>query len=72
MLNSHTSTPAKPKNLVVPKKPFTRQAPVSDAAGLEDKIRERAHQLFEGRGREPGSDEQDWVQAEHEILKQRP
>jgi hypothetical protein len=32
-----------------------------------DKIRERAYELYEGRGREPGLDEQDWLRAEHEI-----
>jgi hypothetical protein len=32
-------------------------------------IRERAYQLYESRGREPGQDEQDWLRAEKEILK---
>ena len=72
MLNPQTSTPAKPKTLTIPKQPFARVAPISDAAGLEDQIRERAHQLYEDRGREPGRDMQDWVQAEQEILNQRP
>jgi len=51
---------------------MTRVAPISDAPGLENKIRERAYQLYEGRGREPDKDQQDWVQAEREILNQRP
>jgi DUF2934 family protein len=71
MFDSHASTAAKPKTLTIPKNSFTRVAPVSDTTGLENKIRERAHQLYEDRGREPGQDEQDWVQAEHEILNQK-
>jgi len=31
------------------------------------RIEERAHQLFEGRGREHGHDVEDWLQAEQEI-----
>jgi hypothetical protein len=49
---------------------FARAVPF-DPVGLESKIRERAHQLYEVRGRDPGKDEQDWLQAEHEILDQR-
>jgi hypothetical protein len=45
MSDSHTSTPAKPKALTVPKK-AARVVPIFDAAGLENKIRERAHQLY--------------------------
>jgi len=72
MFDSHASTSAKHTTLTVPKNTFARVAPVSDseAAGLENKIRERAHQLYEDRGREPGKDQQDWIQAEHEILNQ--
>jgi len=35
----------------------------------QDRIRNRAYQLYESRGREPGRDEQDWFRAEQEILK---
>jgi hypothetical protein len=34
------------------------------------KIRERAYELYESRGREPGQDEQDWFRAEKELLEQ--
>jgi hypothetical protein len=50
---------------------FARAVPRFDPVGLESKIRERAHQLYEVRGRDPGKDEQDWLQAEHEILDHR-
>jgi hypothetical protein len=36
----------------------------------DSKIRERAYELYESRGREPGQDEQDWLRAEKELLKQ--
>jgi hypothetical protein len=35
------------------------------------RIKERAYQLYEVGGREHGHDEQDWLRAEQEILKQR-
>jgi hypothetical protein len=34
----------------------------------QDKIRERAYELYESRGCEPGQDEQDWLRAERELL----
>jgi Protein of unknown function (DUF2934) len=67
MFDSGTPTPAKRKTRAVSKKSATRLSPVSIAV-LEDKIRERAHQIYEDRGREPGRELQDWVQAEDEIL----
>jgi hypothetical protein len=38
-------------------------------ASSHEKIRERAYELYEGRGREPGLDEQDWLRAEQEIVE---
>jgi hypothetical protein len=70
MLNPQTSTPAKPKTLNIPKQSIAGVAPVSPAMRSENEIKERAHQLYESRGREPGGDVQDWIQAEREILKQ--
>ncbi|HSZ62070.1 MAG TPA: DUF2934 domain-containing protein [Terriglobales bacterium] len=43
-------------------------AMMPDAAPSDSKIRERAYELYENRGREPGQDEQDWFRAEREIL----
>jgi hypothetical protein len=42
-----------------------------DAVASDSKIRERAYELYESRGREPGQDDQDWLRAEKELLKQR-
>ena len=72
MAKSHPPALAKPKTLVVPKGTLARVVPIPDAAELENMIRERAYQLYEGRGREAGQDQQDWVQAEHEILTPQP
>jgi len=35
---------------------------------LDEKIRRRAYELYEQRGRTDGSDLEDWVQAEAEVL----
>jgi hypothetical protein len=35
------------------------------------RIRDRAYELYENRGRKPGNEEQDWLRAEQEILRQR-
>jgi hypothetical protein len=59
-----------PADLTASKDAFARAVPPLDPVGLERKIRERAHELYEIRGRGPGKDEQDWLQAEHEILDQ--
>ena len=59
MVKSYPPPAAKPKTLVVPKATLTRVVPISDAAGLENQIRERAYQLYEGRGREPSQEQQD-------------
>jgi hypothetical protein len=35
---------------------------------LEDEIRRRAYELFQERGGIPGSEHEDWMRAEHEVL----
>jgi hypothetical protein len=40
-----------------------------DISASQDRIRERAFHLFESRGSEPGTDIQDWLHAERQILK---
>ena len=35
----------------------------------QDRIRERAFQIYESRGSRPGHDIQDWLRAEHQILE---
>jgi Protein of unknown function (DUF2934) len=40
----------------------------SASTDLHAKIRQRAYELYEERGRTPGGEHQDWLQAEHEVL----
>jgi hypothetical protein len=41
-------------------------------AAAHDKIANRAHQLYEARGREPGHDMEDWLKAEHDLEERAP
>lgn len=55
-------------NINPPKKPqatVTNEA--SEAEDLESRIRERAHELYEVRGREEGHEVEDWLRAEDEL-----
>ncbi|HEY3839958.1 MAG TPA: DUF2934 domain-containing protein [Bryobacteraceae bacterium] len=47
--------------LASPKKTVTQPVP------LEEKIRQRAHELYLQRGCEDGHDVEDWLQAEAEV-----
>ena len=55
-----------------PKKTGAKLTMMPDAVPSQEKIRTRAYQLYEGRGREPGQEEQDWLRAEQEILIRKP
>ena len=46
-------------------KPTISNAPSHNQAEI---IRQRAHELYEARGREEGHDLDDWLQAEAEIV----
>ena len=46
--------------------------PVSSPNDRHEKIAQRAYQLYEGRGCVNGNDIDHWLEAEKEILKQRP
>jgi Protein of unknown function (DUF2934) len=39
---------------------------------FQEKIRVRAYELFEQRGGEHGHDIEDWLQAEIELVRQKP
>lgn len=41
----------------------------TETLSLEERIRLRAYQLYVQRGNQPGSDLDDWLQAEEEIRK---
>ncbi len=73
MISPKTAKQPQPMITTVPKNapsnvttmPSTTPAPILS----QEEIRERAHELYESRGREHGQDEQDWLRAEQEILK---
>jgi len=62
---------SKPKVVVTPKDSPVKLTMMPNTAPPQDTIRERAYQLYESRGREPGQEEQDWFRAEREFLKQK-
>jgi hypothetical protein len=45
-----------------------RQPGQSKTPELDDKIRLRAYEIYQQRGRTDGSELEDWVQAEVEVL----
>jgi Protein of unknown function (DUF2934) len=49
--------------------PIRRSASIEKpiALDLEGQIRQRAYELYEERGRTPGRETDDWVQAEREV-----
>lgn len=53
--------------LTLPTPPTTNDPPSESSSELQDRIRHRAYQLYEERGREDGRDFDDWLQAESEI-----
>jgi hypothetical protein len=58
----------------VQKQSKVKISPASKSAAREicasqDRIRERAFHIFESRGSEPGTDMQDWLHAERQILE---
>ena len=63
-----TQKQPQPKIVVSPKSSPSNVAMIADTVPSQDRIRERAYELYEGRGREPGQEEQDWLHAEREIL----
>jgi hypothetical protein len=60
-----------PNIVIAPKSSPGKNAMTPDTVPSQEtaKIRERAYELYERRGRKPGHDQQDWLRAEQEILK---
>lgn len=50
----------------------TKRSPANPAdIDIEDKIRRRAYELYEERGRGDGHELQGWLKAEAEVLRSR-
>ncbi len=60
---------ARPQPAVESKNSPSKMIMMPVAVSSADRTRERAYELYEGRGREPGQDVQDWLRAEQEVLK---
>lgn len=60
-----------PKIVVDPKSSPAKITMMAGTVPLQDKIRQRAYELYESRDRKPGQDVQDWLRAEQEISKQK-
>ena len=71
MISLKTPTQPQPKIVSGPKSSKSNVALMPDTVPTQDKIRGRAYELYESRGREAGQDEQDWLRAEQEILQQK-
>lgn len=68
--------PSNEQPRAVPRKSEMNSAPPTlsepiNIVSIEESIRLRAYQLYEERGRIDGHDEEDWAQAEMEILSQQ-
>jgi len=51
------------------KEPGRSKERVAETATLEEQVRQRAYELYVLRGDEAGSELDDWLQAEAEILQ---
>jgi hypothetical protein len=54
--------------MATPKK--TNVIPMPVAAPTSEEIAQRAYEIFQTRGGEPGHDLDDWLQAESELLRE--
>ena len=50
---------------------FTTSQTTASPSDLHERIRRRAYELYEERGREDGHDLADWLQAESEVTRRR-
>ena len=69
MIISKVHKQPRPETVLRPKNPPGNVTMTPGTRPSEDMIRERAYELYEGRGREPGQHEQDWLRAEQDILR---
>ena len=68
MIRAQVDKQPQPKTGSDPRSSTARASTMQATVPSQDRIRERAYELYESRGREPGQDEQDWFCAEQEIV----
>ena len=49
--------------------PFSKTQSVPSPEEIQERIRQRAYELYEQRGREDGRDLDDWLKAESELTE---
>ena len=71
MIVSKSPKQAKPNIVVAPRTSLSAASMMPDTPPSQEtaRIRDRAYELYESRGRQPGNEEQDWLRAEQEILR---
>lgn len=65
--NASNKSTSKPTGTVTPISQGNG-APSSLPEDIQEQIRARAYELYEARGRQEGFHDQDWAQAESEVL----
>jgi len=73
MIVSKMHKKAKQNTAVAPQTSVSTAAMMPDSLPSQEstRIRDRAYELYELGGRQPGHDKQDWLRAEQEILRRR-
>ena len=71
MMSIKTQKPSQPTSVAGPSSTTGNAEMRSSTVPSHDRIRDRAYELYESRGREAGQEEQDWFRAEKEILKRK-
>jgi hypothetical protein len=71
MMSIKIPKPSRPTSIVGPRSTTGNAEMRSSTVPSHDRIRDRAYELYESRGRESGQEEQDWFRAEQEILKRK-
>ena len=69
MIDPKAQKQPKPQFVASPKGSPVRVTTMPDPVRSQERIRARAYELYQNRGREPGQDLKDWLRAEQEILK---
>ncbi len=59
------------RTLTIPTASTTAQPTTKSTSEVQEKIRRRAYELYEERGRDDGHDLEDWLQAESEVNRQK-
>ena len=69
MINTQVQKQPQAKTVAGPNNPTGKVAAMPVSVPAHNRIRERAYELYESRGRAFGQAQQDWLRAEQEILQ---